>query len=80
MDALTLLSYGLVGYLIAPVAVLVSASLHKETYHGHSLKGLLWFSVAMVTLCVVVILFIGPQRATALHNSRERLEIHHQAR
>jgi len=34
MDALTLFSYGVIGFLIAPVAVLVLASLHKETRRG----------------------------------------------
>ena len=57
MDALTLLSYGLVGFLMAPVLVLVLASLHKETRHGQPLRGILWFGVAMLALCAVIILF-----------------------
>jgi hypothetical protein len=66
MDALTLLSYGLVGFLIAPVFVLLFASLHKETRHGQPLRGILWFGVAMMALCAVVILFTTLHRATAL--------------
>ena len=66
MDALTLLSYGVVGYFIAPVLVLVLASLHKETRHGQPLRGILWFGVAMMALCAVVILFTTLHRATAL--------------
>jgi hypothetical protein len=66
MDALTLLSYGLVGFLIAPVLVLVLASLHKETRHEQPLRGILWFGVAMMALCAVVILFTTLHRATAL--------------
>ena len=80
MDALTLLSYGVVGFLIAPVAVLVLASLHKEIYHGHSLKGLLWFDVAMMALCAVVILFVALHRASSFQKVTDRFEIYHQAR
>ena len=51
MDALTLLSYGLVGFLIAPVLVLLLASVHKEIRHEQPLRGILWFGVAMLALC-----------------------------
>jgi hypothetical protein len=80
MDVLTLLSYGLVGFLSAPVAVFVLVSLHKEIYHGHSLKGLLWFGVAMMALCAVVILFVTLHRASTFHKAADRFEIYHQAR
>jgi hypothetical protein len=78
MDALTLLSYGLVGFLIAPVLVLVLASLHKETRHGQPLRGILWFGVAMLALCAVIILFTTLHRATALHKAADRFEIYNQ--
>jgi len=41
MDALTLLSYGVVGFLIAPVVVLLLPSLHKESRHEQPLRGVL---------------------------------------
>ena len=78
MDALTLLSYGLVGFLIAPVLVLVLASLHKETRHGQPLRGILWFGVAMLALCAVIILFTTLHRATTLHKAADRIETYHQ--
>ena len=80
MDALTVLSYGLVGFLIAPVAVLVLASLRKEIYHGHSLKGLLWFGVGAMALCAVVILFVTLHRASTFHKAADRFEVYNQAR
>jgi hypothetical protein len=38
-NALTFLSYGLVGYLIAPIFVLLMISVHKESRHGRPLRG-----------------------------------------
>ena len=79
MDALTLLSYGVVGYIIAPVAVFILASIHKEIHHEQPLRGVQWFGVAMISLCVVVILFIGLHRATTLDKASDRIEPYHQA-
>ena len=80
MDALTLLSYALFGYL-TPVLVLVLVSLRKETRHEQPLRGILWFGVAMITLCAVVILFIWLHliwlhRATTLGKAANSFEIH----
>ena len=80
MDALTLLSYGLVGFLIAPVLVLLLASVHKESRHEQPLRGILWFGVAMFALCAVIILFTTLHRASTLHKPADRFEIHHQPR
>jgi peptidoglycan/LPS O-acetylase OafA/YrhL len=80
-DALTLLSYVMVGYVIAPVLILVLASLCKEIRHEQPLRSVLWFGVAMITLCVVVILFIGLHRATAtLGKPANHIEFHEKAR
>ena len=80
-DALTLLSYVMVGYVIAPVLILVLASLYKEIRHEQPLRSILWLGVAMITLCVVVILFIGLHRATAtLGKPADHSEFHEKAR
>jgi drug/metabolite transporter (DMT)-like permease len=73
-DSLTLLSYSLIGYLIAPVVVLWLISLLKETREERPLKGILWFGVAMMTLCAVVILFTALHRASALGRTN-RIEV-----
>ena len=80
MDALTLLSYGLVGFLMAPVLVLVLASLHKEIRHQQPLRGILWLGVAMLALCAVIILFTTLHRASTLHKPADRFETYHQPR
>jgi hypothetical protein len=80
MDALTLLSYGVVGFLIAPVLVLVLASIHKEIPHEQPLRGVLWFGVAMLALCAIIILFTTLHRATTLPKAADRFEIYHQSR
>ena len=79
MDVLTLLSYGLVGFLSAPIAVFISASVHKEIHHEQPLS-VLWFGVAMMALCAVVILFVTLHRASTFHKAADRFEIYHQAR
>ena len=65
-NALTLLSHGLIVYLLAPVIILLLVSIRKEAREGQPLKGILWFGVAMMALCAVVILFTTLHRATAL--------------
>jgi len=50
-QALTLLSHGLIVYLLAPVFILLLVSVRKESREGQPLKGILWFGVAMMTLC-----------------------------
>jgi drug/metabolite transporter (DMT)-like permease len=54
-NALTFLSYGLIGYLIASVIILISV--HKEGRGKRPLKVILWFGAAMMALCAVVILY-----------------------
>ena len=58
-NALTFLSYGLIGYLIAiaPVIILLLISIYKEGRGKRPLKGILWFGVAMMAWCAVVILY-----------------------
>ena len=77
MDALTLLSYGVVGYLVAPLAVFISASVHKEIHYEQPLRGVLWFGVAMMTLCALIILFTGLHHATTLDRAAVRVETYH---
>jgi len=80
MDALTLLSYGLVGFLMAPVLVLFLASLHKEIRHQQPLRGIPRFGVAILALCAVIILFTTLHRATTLPKAADRFETYHQPR
>ena len=56
-DGFTFLSYGLIGYLMAPVVVLLLISLDKESEYEQPVRGILWFAVAIMALCAVVILF-----------------------
>jgi hypothetical protein len=72
--ALTLLSHGLIVYLLAPVIILLLVSVRKEGREGRPLKGILWFGVAMMALCAVVILFTTLHRATAL-GKLNRIEV-----
>ena len=69
-DSLTFLSYGLIGYLIAPVVVLWLVSLLKETREERPLKEILSFGVAMMTLCAIVILFTTLHRAVLVKANR----------
>jgi hypothetical protein len=80
MDALTVFSYGVVGYLVAPVLVWVLASLHKETRHGQPLRGILSFYVVMLALCAIIILFTTLHCAITFHKADDRIETYHQPR
>jgi len=62
------LSYGLIGYLIAPVVVQWVVSLLKEN-RERPLKRILWFG-AMMTLCAIVILFTTLHRAVLVKVNR----------
>jgi hypothetical protein len=73
-NALTLLSHGVIVYLLAPVIILLLVSVRKEAREGQPLKGILWFGVAMMALCAVVILFTTLHRATALGRTN-RIEV-----
>ena len=64
--SLTLLSHGLIVYLLAPVIILLLVSIHKESRELKRLKGILWFGAAMMALCAAVILFTTLHRGTAL--------------
>jgi len=63
-NALTFLSYGLIGYLKAPVIILLLISIYKEGRGKRPLKGILWLGAAMMAWCAVVILFTTLHRAT----------------
>ena len=65
-DALTFLGHELIVYLVAPVIILLLISVHKESRGEQPLKGILWFGVAIMALCAVVILFTTLHRATVL--------------
>jgi threonine/homoserine/homoserine lactone efflux protein len=74
-NALTLLSHGVIVYILAPVIILLLVSVRrKEVREGQPLKGILWFGVAMMALCAVVILFTTLHRATALGRTN-RIEV-----
>src|SRR5205085_854641 len=44
-DEITFLSYGLIGYLVAPVVVVLMISLRKEIHDGEPVRGVFWFGV-----------------------------------
>jgi hypothetical protein len=73
-DTLTLLSFGLVGYLTAPIFILLIISLHKESRHERPLGGVLWFGVAMMVLCTLVILLATVYRAAVLGSFSTRIQ------
>ena len=73
-DGFTFLSYGLIGYLMAPVVVLLLISLHNESDYEQPVRGILWFAVAIMALCAIVILFTILHRNTALEKVPDRIE------
>jgi len=59
---------------MAPVVVLLLISLHKESDYEQPVRGILWFAVAIMALCAIVILFTILHRNTALEKVPDRIE------
>jgi hypothetical protein len=50
-------------------------SLRKENRQGHPLTGMIWFSVAIIGFCAVIILLAGyAQKARSLEKVTHRVE------
>lgn len=67
-DALTLLSYAVVGYLIVPMIVLLTFSINKDTRHDQTHRGIFWSPVAMIVFCTILILLITLYRVVSFGN------------
>jgi hypothetical protein len=64
---------------MAPVVVLLLISLHNESHYEQPVRGILWFAVAIMALCAIVILFTTLHRNTALEKVSDRIE-HYQGK
>jgi Na+/H+ antiporter NhaB len=53
------LSYGLIGILGIALLALWLISMREEDERGEPFKGMLWFSVAIITFCAVIALVAG---------------------
>ena len=55
LNALTFLSYGLVGYLVAPAIILLRVALHKKSFGQQRFSANLWAGAAMMALCAIIL-------------------------
>ena len=67
-DALTLLSYAVVGYLIVPMIVLLTFSINKDRWYEQPRRGIFWSPVAMIVFCTILILLITLYRVVSFAN------------
>jgi hypothetical protein len=68
--ALRVLSYGLVVFLGITLFALSLISIRKENRQGQPLNGMIWFTVAIVGSCAVVVLLAGyAQEARSIETS-----------
>ena len=69
------LSYGLVVLLTITLLVLSLISIRKENRRGEPIGGMIWFSLAMIGFCAVIVLLAGyVQKARSLENATHRVE------
>jgi predicted permease len=72
---LRVLSYGLVVLLGVTLPVLSLVSLRKENRQGQPVSGMIWFSVALIGSCAVIVLLVGyAQQARSLERVSHRVE------
>ena len=55
LNALTFLSYGLVGYLVAPAIILLLAALRKRNRGRKRFSENIWVGAAMIALCALIL-------------------------
>jgi hypothetical protein len=73
--ALRALSYGLVILLGITLLALSLISLRKEDRQGQPISGMIWFTVAIIGSCAVIVLLAGcVQKARSLEKVTHRLE------
>jgi hypothetical protein len=63
---ITAASYLLIGLLGLTVWVVSLVSMRKENQFGHPLRGIFWFTLAIVCLCAVVLFADNLERVRAL--------------
>jgi ABC-type transport system involved in multi-copper enzyme maturation permease subunit len=74
--ALKALSYGLVVLLGITLLALALISLRKEDRQGQPVNGMIWFTVAIIGSCAVVVLLAGyAQKASSLEKVTHRVEV-----
>jgi hypothetical protein len=73
--ALRALSYGLIVFLGITLLALSLISIRKENRQGQPIKGIIWFSVAIIASCAVIVLLAGyAQKARSLDRVTHRVE------
>ncbi|GEM_PF-2294673 len=50
-------------------------SMWKESHHGQPLKGIIWFALAIIGFCVVILLTGYLQKATSMEKTSHRIEV-----
>jgi hypothetical protein len=69
------LSYGLVVLLAITLLALSLISLRKENRQGQPISGMIWFTVAIIGSCAVIVLLAGyAQKARSLEKVTHRVE------
>ena len=69
------LSYGLVALLAITLLVLSLISIRKENRRGEPIGGMIWFGLAMIGFCAVIVLLAGyAQRARSIERVSHRVE------
>ena len=72
---LRVLSYGLVVLLGLTLLVLSLVSLRKENRQGQPVSDMIWFSVALIGSCAVIVLLVGyAQQARSFERVSHRVE------
>jgi hypothetical protein len=73
--ALRALSYGLIVFLGITLLALSLISIRKENHQGQPVKGMIWFSVAIIGSCAVIVLLAGyAQTARSVVRVTHRVE------
>jgi asparagine N-glycosylation enzyme membrane subunit Stt3 len=69
------LSYGVVVLLGITLLALSLISIRKENHRGEPIGGMIWFSLAMIGFCAVIVLLAGYiQKARSLEKITHRVE------
>jgi hypothetical protein len=66
--------YLLIGLLGITVFVFSLVSMRKENRFGHPLRGIFWFTLAIVCLCAAVLLADNLEKVGALETISRRVE------
>jgi multisubunit Na+/H+ antiporter MnhB subunit len=73
--ALRALSYGLVVFVSITLLALSLISIRKENRRGEALRGIIWFTVAIIGSCAAIALLAGyVQKAKSLEKVSRRVE------